>query len=720
MERIDWAIVAACMIGLSYFTFRSLRYMKGVSDFLSAGRSAGRFMQSYAGGMTGVGAISLVAMFEIYYSSGFPPLWWTMMFWPISILLTLSGYVYYRFRETRCMTVAQYYGVRYSKSLRIYAGIITWGSGVVNFGIFPVVACRFIVHFCGLPEDFIFMGYTIRTFVPIMVITLGMALTYTNVGGQVTVMVTDCVQGIFCGILFVALAFFLLYTFSWADISDSLKQYPVYRARQEAAKKLDKAEVAYVEALKIGAADLDEKKVAHDKAHKAQGEEEIEKAAENKSMLNPADTSEADFNLWFYLIAIFYMFYGNLSWQGSQAYFSSSKSPHESKMSQIIGRWRDIPQTMMFALIPICALALMTLPKYAEQAANVNQVLDTVDSEVIARQITVSTALGQILPLGVKGLFAAAVLFFLITTQDTYLHSWGSIFIQDVVLPFRKKPFTPKQQILLLRLSIIFVAVFAFIFSLYFKQTEYVQMYFAITGAIVSGVGVLIFGGLYFKIGTTAGAWVAMTVGWVMAIGRIVIQQITPSLEAVPDRGWVLQGADWLNKVSSQYIWFWIMITCLVSYFLISLLTRRGKPFNMERMLHRGKYDTTTDHAKAKDASKSKSIWVKIMGITDEFTKSDRIIAISTLCWYLAWAMIFIIGTIAMYTIGISDDTWSRFWQIWVWIGAIIGVPVTIFFTWGAIRDIKRLFAHLATDKRDVRDDGRVVDHHSVVDEDVE
>ncbi|KKK70756.1 hypothetical protein LCGC14_2920790, partial [marine sediment metagenome] len=296
----------------------------------------------------------------------------------------------------------------------------------------------------------------------------------------------------------------------------------------------------------------------------------------------------------------------------------------------------------------------------------------------------------------------------------------GSIFIQDVVLPFRKKPFTPKQQILLLRLSIIFVAVFAFIFSLYFKQTEYVQMYFAITGAIVSGVGVLIFGGLYFKIGTTAGAWVAMTVGWVMAIGRIVIQQITPSLEAVPDRGWVLQAADRLNKVSSQYIWFWIMITCLVSYFLISLLTRRSKPFNMERMLHRGKYDTTTDHAKAKDASKSKSIWVKIMGITDEFTKSDRIIAISTLCWYFLWVMIFAIGTIAMFTIGISDDIWSRFWQVWVWVGAIIGIPITIFFTWGAIRDIKRLFAHLATDRRDVRDDGRVVDHHSVVDEDVE
>ena len=31
MEMIDWIIVAACLFGLSYVTFRSLRYMKGAS-----------------------------------------------------------------------------------------------------------------------------------------------------------------------------------------------------------------------------------------------------------------------------------------------------------------------------------------------------------------------------------------------------------------------------------------------------------------------------------------------------------------------------------------------------------------------------------------------------------------------------------------------------------------------------------------------------------------
>jgi len=44
---------------------------QGVADFLSASRSAGRYLLTIAGEMAGNGAISVVAMFELYYLSGF-------------------------------------------------------------------------------------------------------------------------------------------------------------------------------------------------------------------------------------------------------------------------------------------------------------------------------------------------------------------------------------------------------------------------------------------------------------------------------------------------------------------------------------------------------------------------------------------------------------------------------------------------------------------------
>ena len=64
----------------------------------------------------------------------------------------------------------------------------------------------------------------------------------------------------------------------------------------------------------------------------------------------------------------------------------------------------------------------------------------------------------------------------------------------------------------MLRLAIVGVAAFAWIFSYYFGQVSYILMFFAITATIYSGgAGSVIIGGLYWKRGTTAGAWAAMS-----------------------------------------------------------------------------------------------------------------------------------------------------------------------------------------------------------------
>ncbi|MBU0479157.1 sodium:solute symporter [bacterium] len=657
LNFLDWAIVF-CSIGLlTYFSLKTVKYMKGVADFLSANRSAGRFLLSIAGGMSGVGAISAIAMFEMYYAAGFPPIWWSLMMLPVGVFIVMTGWVYYRFRETRCMTIAQFFEVRYSKKFRIYSGIITWLSGIVNFGIFPAVASRFFVYFCGFPNKFMLMGMEIPTFAPVMILTLGIAMLYTCLGGQITVMVTDCIQGIFCAIAFIIVCLVLLNQFSWLDITQAIKMAPV-----------------------------------------------------DASMLHPYHTSKVkDFNVFFFLITVFGSFYAYMSWQGSQAYFSSGLNPHEQKMGAVISLWKQLVQVLMLVLLPICAFAFLNLPKFSTQASAVVNVLKTVDNSTIANQMRVPVALAYILPNGIKGLFCAVMLFFLITTQDTYLHSWGSILIQDVILPFRKKPLEAKHHVSLLRWSIFGVAVFAFLFSLLFRQSEYILMFFAITGAIVSGLGAAIVGGLYWKRGTTFAACTALTIGWVMAISRIVLRQIAPHFKNIADRGLFLQFMDKLNSINSQTVWFFIMLSCILSYIIISILTCR-KPFNMQRMLHIGEYAVKGEHVKASDAPKS--IWWKIMGISKEFSRSDKFLAGALVVWNFGWFGIFLFGTIYNLIVDVPTDSWATFWHIWIWLQLLIGIPATIWFTWGGIRDIKRLFKRLSTIKRNDMDDGTVVHHH--------
>ena len=471
MAWLDWTILGGSTLALTIFSLYTTKYVKGVADFLSASRSAGRYLLSISTAVAALGAIYAVAGFERDYVSGFGYTWWQFMRAPVGVIIILSGYVYYRFRETRAMTMAQFFQMRYGKTFRIYSGIIAWASGLLNFAIFPIVAARFFVYFCGFPPMVTILGWTIPTVAPIMALGIVLSLVFACRGGQITVMLTDCAQGIYCGFVYVFIAIFLLMTFTWADITAGLKMAPAHA-----------------------------------------------------SMVNPFDTANVpDFNIWFYLIMFFGAFYSYMSWQGSAAYQCSGLTPHEQKMGSIISVWRGMSRHLLLTLIPLVVYAFLRLPKYAAQAAEVQNAIKAIPTETLQTQMRVPLTLARILPAGLKGLFATIMFFFLITTQDTQMHSWGSMFVQDVILPFRKKPFETRTQLRLLRLSVAGVGVFAFVFGLTYTMREYILMFWAITSAIVSGAGACIVGGMYWKRGTPAGAWTAMTVGWVMAIGRMVL-----------------------------------------------------------------------------------------------------------------------------------------------------------------------------------------------------
>ena len=175
LHWIDWSIVAVFVVGMFALAIYTKSYTKSVADFMVANRCAGRYLLSISGAMTGIGAISFVAVFEMYYKSGFCAAWWEMLVWPIFLVITLSGYVVYRYRETRAMTLAQFFEMRYSKKFRVFTGILGWLSGIINMGIFPAVTARIIIYLCGFPLHFEMFGVTFSTFVVVMLVELFIA-----------------------------------------------------------------------------------------------------------------------------------------------------------------------------------------------------------------------------------------------------------------------------------------------------------------------------------------------------------------------------------------------------------------------------------------------------------------------------------------------------------------------------------------------------------------
>jgi len=679
---IDWTILVLLIGFITAVAISTKKYMQSVADFLSASRCAGKYLLGVADGISGLGAISIIALFEMNYKAGFTASWWKLMLLPVGVVIASTGWVQYRFRQTRAMTMAQFFEIRYSRSFRVFAGIMGYISGIINFGIFPAVGGRFFQYYCGFPAwPATVAGFEIDLMYGLIMLgLLGISLWFTFMGGQIAVMVTDFIQGMFVNAVFVILGIYMLFfLFDWQVIVE--------------------AAIAY--------------------------------SPPDASLLNPMKTSGTDnFNLNYFLIAAFVSFYAYMAWQGSQGYFSSARSPHDARMGRVIGQLRNITQTLPLALLPVCAFAFLHHPDFVASAQGAHAILDGIESEQIRSQVTVTVASAQFLPPGIMGLFAAVMLAAFISTHDTYLHSWGSIFVQDVVMPIRQnivgdKVMEPETHIRWLKYSIFGVCLFIFLFSLLFNQQQDILMFFALTGTIFLGwAGSVIIGGLYWKRGTTKGAWSCTIVGVVLAFigwyltyqwesSQQILSGTFPSLWASLTQSWPELLGD-KCPYSAQVLFFWTIIVTVLTYIFVSLLD--NEEFNMDQLLHRGEYAVDEDGNAAAEAPQPPKRGLDIFKMGPEFTKGDKVLFIGSYIYIFMFFAVFMIGTIYMLSTDIADPAWGEFWWYFCVVILLMTAAITTWVSIGGIKNLKELYAMLGSIKRDEYDDGTVVGHRSLAD----
>jgi SSS family solute:Na+ symporter len=316
-------------------------------------------------------------------------------------------------------------------------------------------------------------------------------------------------------------------------------------------------------------------------------------------------------------------------------------------------------------------------------------------------------------------MFVAAMYGAYLSTDDTYLHSWATIFVQDVVLPIRQAlgfgPVGTRTHILLVKLAVLAIAIFAFWFGLNYKPNQYVAMWSALTAAVfVAGAGSVIIGGLYWSRGTTEGAWSAMGVGIaVSAFGILakdsywVFESLFGAAESVP--GWIreIHESKW---ISGQVLTFAAMASAIVAYVAVSLATMRER-FDLDRMLFRGRYRDLLPESERDFRSEYRSnlpVWMQKIGFSREYSRADTWITTITVLWPLAFTALFVAGTIYAMVVGIRSETWMTFWQWWTWLVFGTGCVIVVWFTIGGFRDLKRMYAHLEAYSADARDDGTV------------
>ena len=757
VSPLDWMIILIPVGFVLFMGWYSRRYVVQVSDFLSAGRLCGRYLISVADIANGLSIIGLVAYVEVHYRTGFALTFWQSLTVPLGIVLSLTGFVTYRFRETKAMSFGQYIEMRYSRKLRIFASALRSTSEVLANMIMPAVAGRFFIYYFGLPQYFTVFGVEIPTFNALIILCLTMAIGIICMGGTLALVITDSIQGMFCYPIMAIFVGFVLYKFSWND-----HIIPVLTDR-----------------------------------------------VAKQSFLDPYDISELrDFNLFMVGVSLVTTVVNRGAWIGA-GNSTSAKSPHEQKMASLLGAYRSSLMTILYILIAVALIAYFNHKDFAKQAKEVRDTiservaeglfhakkqqglhkqvvdvmhakapivhnigedaplseeanLDTVYLAEVKRAIDnntldtpevnagmyqqfrtlyhqMMTAVGMrhLLPPGLSGLFCLLMIMAMISTDDTRIFSAALTITQDVVMPFIKKPLTPVQHMWVIRAVSISVGVVFYFGSTLMSQLDYINLFTSTMTTMWVGAGSMVMLGLYTRFGTTAGAWSSLLTGCGMALGYIGMKQYwTHFYGFLKDIGWlegftaVIEGIS--RPLEPIVVWrvnpykcfvnayeFNLVVTllCLVIYLVVSKLTCK-EPFNLDRMLHRGKYNLDKNNQE-KSVWTWKTVFGKLIGITPEYSFWDRVVAYSIFGYSIVYRFI---GTFIIIAIWNIFQHWPKEW----WSGyflitslivpGIVTVIVAIWFGIGSVRDMIQLFRDLKTRKINFLDNGQVEGNMSLAD----
>jgi len=751
MTWIDWLIVIIPMAGIVWGAFYAGRFARGVVDFLAAGRVAGRYVISVGDLAAGLSVITLVAGSEQNYQTGFGISFWSNIIAPIGVVLALTGYCVYRWRETRCLSKGQFIELRYgSKTFRIVTAAVSTISEMVTNAIGPAIAANFFIYYLGLPHKIMIFGIGLPCYVIIVTLCLSLALTIIWPAGRISLLVTDCFQGLLSYPIFVMIVGFILLKFSWdVDISPILWD----RAPQQ-------------------------------------------------SFINPYDVSELrDFNLFALLVTVTSTIMNRASWIGNDT-SNSGRTPHEQKMAGLLGSWRNGFAMMMILLVAIVVIVFMNNGNFAHKNERNNfkvtnsemrkTLSERVLSEVVTdparrdlaidkvrslpvrehkigvdpklsqqenldtryfdvvrgalgdtskgryefqqyrtlyQQMMMPVVLSNILPVGLLGLFCLLMIMLLISTDDTRIFNAAGCIVQDMILPFYKRRLSTKEHLLLLRMTALGVTVFFWVVALFFSQLDYINMFVTIMCALwLGGAGPIMIFGLYTRFGNLTGAWCSIIFGSGTSLLGLIFQRnwalhIYPFLE---ESGWVTPLNNFLVTASSPFepwihwemdpvkfpinsfeIFYISMMLAIGSYIIGSYLTY--KPYDLDKLLHRGKY--SDGKSLVKEPWTLRNVFAKLIGINPEYTRGDKAIAWLVFFYSFGYQLLGTFVTVVIWNaISPWPDSWwnSYFYIVTLIVPGIVGAISTVWFVTGGIIDTRRLFRDLAARKDDPTDNGQV------------
>lgn len=457
---MDWAIVAVYLaVTLAVGIFAN-KFIHNVKAYLVGGGASGTSLNVATYVSTGLGLVTLMYAGVDGLSHGFAYLTLALIGFATGLIIGTTGLVIKPLRQMKLLTIPEFFERRFSRRVRILGGTICALAGVLNMGLFPKMGAMFITYATGVGAH-VDDPETVVNIITSALILL--VLVYTVLGGMVSVIITDYIQFIVLSVgMGLGVYFCLVHpALGWDTMVDTIAEH------------------------------------------------------RGEMMFNPL-AAKGGYGWAWIVFNLLVFFIAGFCWAPESSRALTAGNASVAKRTFLIASPAQFVRLGVPVLWAIAAFTLVARNQPLTEFFFPDGLAEAPKHAGAAMPM----ALGKIVPPGLLGVLVAGLLAAFMSTHDSYLLCWSSVISRDVVSPLLGHKLSGKQEILVTRISVVAIGVFLLVWGIWYELPESVWTYMAVSGSIyLSGAGIVLLGGIYWKRASTVGAAAAMFTGLIAVVG---------------------------------------------------------------------------------------------------------------------------------------------------------------------------------------------------------
>jgi SSS family solute:Na+ symporter len=528
---LDLAIAVLSLMATLWIGLRVKRYIGTIEDYLVASRGMGLHVGAASLLSTEVGIITYMYQAQFGFVAGFSAFVTGLITLAVCLFVGRTGFVIEHLREMEILTVPEYFEKRYSRRVRVLAGVLMAVGGSLNLGIFPIIEARFLAIVTGIPSQY--LGWT-------MAGLLLIALVYTALGGMVSLIVTNYVQYVFLAAGTVIVTLVCLREVGWGGMVSAVENH-VGGQGFNPIEDFGFGFILWQILLWIALMTVWQSVAMRTFSTKD--------AAIGKKMFTLTG----------------FLFLGRalipMAWGIAALAFFWGRSapvmapPAATRSAQIEQLDRDLGETFRGDLdegrLERVLPQLDLLERLArEEKAQDPQAARFEDSARERRSevglLAMPWMLAATLPTGLLGLVVAGMLAASISTYAGYFLGWSSIIAQDIVAPLARGELTNAARLRLTRVAVVGLTVFIMIWSLVYDLPGPAYFYLQVTANLfMAPTLIVVVGGLYWRRASETGAVLSFLLGAFTSLGYLV-PQLKLEVATAGNLSWALAVAGFV------------------------------------------------------------------------------------------------------------------------------------------------------------------------------